>query len=231
VIVRIAGEAHVSQAGELADGLLRLSARRPSVVALDLGGLNCLSCLATGVLVTFCRGIVRAGGRVRLASALQDPVRDSLERAGLRNLCDPASVADSPNPPRKGSAETMNPIPKGQDVERTHGVTWNELAALEPRLGELLRQARVAGASCRSWQEVRPLFAPFRDAVAELVGFLSRNRGHTVLGSVAAYEVAYWRLHDAIAGLLPRPATDPPRADVRTRAAANRKARRVVTNP
>ena len=86
VLVRIAGDAHVSQTGELADGLLRLSARRPSVVALDLGGLNSLSCLANGVLVTFCRGVVRAGGRVRLAASLQEPVREALARAELLAL-------------------------------------------------------------------------------------------------------------------------------------------------
>jgi hypothetical protein len=100
----------------------------------------------------------------------------------------------------------MNHIPKVQDLERAHGVTWGELAGLEPRLLELLWQARAAGAGCRSGEEVRQVFAPFRNAVADLVGLRGRHSRHPVLGSVGAYEVAYWRLQDAIAGLLPRPA-------------------------
>ena len=99
----------------------------------------------------------------------------------------------------------MSPIPKVRDLERAHGVTWHELAGLEPRLNELLRQARAAGAGCRGQEEIRRAFAPFRDAAAELVGFRGRHRGHPVLGSVGAYEVAYWRLHDAVSGPPPPP--------------------------
>jgi anti-anti-sigma factor len=46
-------------------------------------------------------------------------------------------------------------------------------------------------------------FAPLRNALTELVGFSSRHSRHPLLGSVGAYEVAYWRLHDAVSGLLP----------------------------
>jgi anti-anti-sigma factor len=83
VVVRIANEAGVKKACELPAALLGLSALRPPLVTLDLSGLSAVSCLAMGVLVTFRRGVVRAGGRVRLASALQPPVRAALERAGL----------------------------------------------------------------------------------------------------------------------------------------------------
>jgi anti-anti-sigma factor len=88
VIVRVAGKGCVGQADALAAGLLGLSARRPARVTLDLSGLSCLSCLTLGVLVTFRRGVVRAGGRVRLAASLQEPVRGALERAGLFALFD-----------------------------------------------------------------------------------------------------------------------------------------------
>jgi hypothetical protein len=54
------------------------------------------------------------------------------------------------------------------------------------------------------------VFAPFRNAVADLVGYLGRHRDHPVLGSVGAYEVAYQRLYDAVAGLLPKPSVDVP---------------------
>jgi hypothetical protein len=102
----------------------------------------------------------------------------------------------------------MNHIPKVYDLERAHGVTWGELAGLEPRLNELLWQARAAGSGCRCWEDVTRVFAPFRDAVAEVVGLMGRHSRHPVLGSIGAYEVAYWRLHDAVCGLLPRPAAD-----------------------
>jgi hypothetical protein len=91
-------------------------------------------------------------------------------------------------------------------VERALGVTWGELVGLEPRLEELLRQARADGARCRDRADLERIFAPLRDAVTELVGFRGRHHDHPVLGSVGAYEVAYWRLRDAVAGLLPPPA-------------------------
>jgi anti-anti-sigma regulatory factor len=83
VTVHIAGEASIGQAGTLAARLLGLSARRPSLVILDLSGLCRISALAMGALVAFRRGILRTGGRVRLAPNLQDPVREALGRAEL----------------------------------------------------------------------------------------------------------------------------------------------------
>ena len=83
VVVRLVGEAGVRRADELTAALLGLSALRPPLVTLDLSGLHAISCLTMGVLVTFRRGIIRAGGRVRLAAALQQPVRAALEGAGL----------------------------------------------------------------------------------------------------------------------------------------------------
>jgi anti-anti-sigma factor len=94
VVFRLAGEAGVRQAGELAVALLRVTALRPPLVTLDLSGLSLLSALALGVLVDFRRGVVRAGGRVRLAGALQEPVREALVRAGLLALFDPPEGAD-----------------------------------------------------------------------------------------------------------------------------------------
>jgi hypothetical protein len=99
----------------------------------------------------------------------------------------------------------MNQIPNIRDVERAFGVTWGELVGLEPRLNEVLWQARAAGAGCRCREDAQRTLAPFRGAVAELVGFRGRHRDHPVLGSVGAYEVAYWRILDAISGLLPPP--------------------------
>jgi anti-anti-sigma regulatory factor len=88
VVVRVAGKGCVGQAAALAAGLLCLSARRPAMVTLDLSELQCISALAMGMLETFRRGVVRNGGRVRLAANLQQPVRESLEGASLFPLFD-----------------------------------------------------------------------------------------------------------------------------------------------
>ena len=98
-IVRLAGPGCVGQADALTAGLLGLSARRPALLTLDLSGLRCLSCLTLGVLVTFRRGVVRRGGRVGLAAALQEPVRAALERAGLLALLSSAGGPESATPP------------------------------------------------------------------------------------------------------------------------------------
>jgi anti-anti-sigma factor len=93
VVVRLVGEAGIRQADEVTSALLGLSALRPPLVTVDLSGLNAVSCLTLGVLVTFRRGIVRAGGRVRLAAALREPVRVALEQAGLLALFGPPELA------------------------------------------------------------------------------------------------------------------------------------------
>ena len=103
--------------------------------------------------------------------------------------------------------------PKVQDVEHSRGVQWAELAGLEPELNRLLWRARQIGGAIRSWSEVGDAFAPLRSEMAELVGFSGRRREHPVLGTVGAYDVAYWKLYDAVAGLLPRPGDDAPRGD------------------
>jgi hypothetical protein len=50
---------------------------------------------------------------------------------------------------------------------------------------------------------VERFFSPLRNSLAGLVGFAGKHHRHPVLGSAGAYEVAYWRLYDAVAGLLP----------------------------
>jgi hypothetical protein len=99
----------------------------------------------------------------------------------------------------------MQVYPRVHELECLHGITWGELVELEPRLDQLLRQARMAGAACRERSEAAQVFAPFRNVLPELVGCSGTHRRHPVLGSLGAYEVAYWKLYDAIAGLLPRP--------------------------
>ena len=86
LVIRVKGEARVECAGALLDGLLAPAARRPAVVTLDLTELRSISCLAMGVLVAYRRGVVRNGGRVRLAEGLRPPVQEALARAELFDL-------------------------------------------------------------------------------------------------------------------------------------------------
>ena len=101
----------------------------------------------------------------------------------------------------------MNSYPNYRDLERHTGITWQDLFEVEPRLGELLWMARQAGANCLCWSDVDRVFFSIRNRIFELVGFAGCNHRHPVLGSTEAYEVAYWKLYDAVAGLLPRSAT------------------------
>jgi hypothetical protein len=48
--------------------------------------LRSISSLAMGVLVAYRRGVVRAGGRVRLAGGLQPAVHEALARAELFDM-------------------------------------------------------------------------------------------------------------------------------------------------
>jgi anti-anti-sigma factor len=86
LVVRIQGVAGVSQSEALVSGLLATSARRPALVTLDLSELRFVSSLAVGVLMSYCRGVVRGGGRVALAARLQPEVQAALARNGLLEL-------------------------------------------------------------------------------------------------------------------------------------------------
>jgi hypothetical protein len=100
----------------------------------------------------------------------------------------------------------MKAYPNFRDLERLSGITWCGLTALEPRLEELLWRARTASVNCNCWPDVDRLFRPVWNDLVDVVGFSSRNHRHPILGTTAAYEVAYWKLFDAVVGLLPGPA-------------------------
>ena len=46
-------------------------------------------------------------------------------------------------------------------------------------------------------------FAALRNSLGDLIGFTGKYHLHPVLGSTGAYQVAYWKLYAAVAGLLP----------------------------
>jgi hypothetical protein len=97
----------------------------------------------------------------------------------------------------------MEPYRNFRLLEKLFGVTWRDLVAMEPALEELQETARQTRVICRRWADVDQFFAPIRNAVAGLVGFTGKNRLHPVLGGTKAYEIAYWKLYDVVAGLLP----------------------------
>jgi anti-anti-sigma factor len=98
----------------------------------------------------------------------------------------------------------MSHIPDLRELERSHSITFWRLVELEPRLELLLLQARQAGAACRSQADVDRAFSPVRNRLTALIGFAGQHRRHRILGSVGAYEVAYWNLHRALMDHLPQ---------------------------
>jgi hypothetical protein len=72
----------------------------------------------------------------------------------------------------------------------------------------LLWRARQEGAACQTWQQARAVFARIEAELTDLIGFPGQHHRHPILGTVGAYEVAYWKLYEAVTGLLQRPATE-----------------------
>jgi anti-anti-sigma factor len=93
LVIRVKGEAGVGSAGALLDRLLANAAGRPASVTLDLSELRSVSPLALGVLAAYRRGVVCAGGRVRLVAGLQPAVKEALARAELLHLFENATGA------------------------------------------------------------------------------------------------------------------------------------------
>src|SRR6516225_10334550 len=100
----------------------------------------------------------------------------------------------------------MNPIPSIQELERRHSVNFWRLVELEPRLELLMLQARQAGRACRSQADVDREFSPLRNRLGTLIGFSGQHNRHRILGSVGAYEVAYWSLYGVLMNFLPQEA-------------------------
>jgi anti-anti-sigma regulatory factor len=201
MIVRVAGKGCVGQADALEAALLSLGARWPSLVTLDLSGLKCVSCLTIGVLVRFRRGVVRAGGRVGLAADLQPKVREALDRGGLMSLFD--AVGGTKLCLATAVIDGRESCPNEDDAQRSPALTWAHLVELEPKLASLLWRAQGTGAGCRTLADVDRGFVPVRIELTALIGFSGRHHRHPILGSARAYQVAYAKLYDAMAGLLP----------------------------
>jgi anti-anti-sigma regulatory factor len=197
--VRLRGEAGVAEASVLESALVAVLVTRPACVTFDLSQLVFISSLAMGPLLTFRRAALRAGARVRLAPGLQPAVSEALERAQLLGLFE-ALRDERPGTEPALVAARQPCYPNVTDVQRVHGVTWADLVEREPVIEALLWRARSAGAGCRTVAAVERAFAPLRHDLAGLIGFTGKHHRHPLLGSVGAYEVAYWKLYDAVAG-------------------------------
>jgi hypothetical protein len=127
---------------------------------------------------------------VALAPGLHPAVREALDEAELTGLFESAPSAEA------------GPYPDLEAVQRRHGVTWVELARLEPRVETLLWRARMEGSHCRSLADVEEVFGPLRDELLGLIGFAGKHHEHPVLGTAGSYAVAHWTLYDALAAWL-----------------------------
>jgi anti-anti-sigma factor len=96
VVIHLKGEANFDEADALAGSLMAPATRREACVNLDLTELKSISCLAMRVLVDYRRGVVRTGGRVRLAGALQPAVHEAFARARLFELFDTTALGVAP---------------------------------------------------------------------------------------------------------------------------------------
>jgi hypothetical protein len=97
----------------------------------------------------------------------------------------------------------MEPYRNFRHLEKLFGVTWRDLVALEPSLEELLGTVRATSAMCRRPGDVDRFFVSIGNELAGLVGLTGKNHRHPVLGSSRAFEIAYWKLYDAVVGWLP----------------------------
>jgi anti-anti-sigma factor len=99
LIVKIAGDAGVENVPVLERELTRLSAAHPKLVVFDLSELDFIASLGMGALMAFRKGVVRAGGAVRIAAA-KPAVLDSFKRAALKELFNTCTTVDEALSPK-----------------------------------------------------------------------------------------------------------------------------------
>src|SRR5262249_43196645 len=105
--------------------------------------------------------------------------------------------------PASKRRKTMKYYPNIKELERIHGVSWHDLVQREPALEDLLWVARRLSISCRRWSDLDRVFAPVLDELIGLFGLHGKLHRDPILGRTVAYEIAYGKLYDAVAGLLP----------------------------
>jgi anti-sigma B factor antagonist len=82
MLVKIVGDAGVTQVAKLEHELSMVMLRRPALVVLDMAQMAFVSSLGMGALVSFRRSVTSHGGHVRLAN-VPSMIRDGFRRARL----------------------------------------------------------------------------------------------------------------------------------------------------
>ena len=88
VIVRLNGDASLTETDSLRDVLHPALKDNPRYVVLDLSELDFINSLGLGALVEFRQELTRRGGQLRLAGA-KEPISDMLRRTRLVELFPP----------------------------------------------------------------------------------------------------------------------------------------------
>lgn len=84
-VMSLKGEAGVVSADVLERVLTKVGGEGPALTVLDLSGLTLVSSIGMGLLVSFQRGMERAGREVRVAS-VQPLILDAFRRAMLTHV-------------------------------------------------------------------------------------------------------------------------------------------------
>jgi hypothetical protein len=88
--------------------------------------------------------------------------------------------------------------PGDRQGKRGPRVTWQQLVRREPRLGELLRQARAVRAKGKHFCANAVWYAQFKPRLCRLVGWARRDE--PILGTMEAYDVAHETVYEALPG-------------------------------
>ena len=86
-----------------------------------------------------------------------------------------------------------------KDMERIHGLRWNQLTEQEPELERLLDIAKMVGDSCRTWSDVLKGFSQFKNDVDRLTRSIVSLSPAPKPNGTAVWDVIYWKLHNAVA--------------------------------
>jgi anti-sigma B factor antagonist len=85
LLVKLQGEAGLAQIDTLSNHFMKIMARHPAKVVLDISQLGFIASAGMGALVSLERGLRRRGGKVYLA-APQPEVREAFYRARLQDI-------------------------------------------------------------------------------------------------------------------------------------------------
>lgn len=83
-------------------------------------------------------------------------------------------------------------------LEEHHGITWEELVELEPRLDGLLSEVQDARPLNKRRFNYEIAWGRFKNPITDLVGYFRHDDCDPRLKTVGAYEVAYYTLWHAL---------------------------------